>query len=101
MVLCRNCAHQAFLTTIRCPRCGWGFPYYRSRRWKPRISTSFPPVTVGKECPHCGRRTHRDPTPFWLRLLRPLALHRCSYRSCQACGWRGTALHGRETMERT
>lgn len=95
MVLCRKCAHTVRITTGRCPRCGWALPYFRSRRWKPRLSETLSSFTVGKDCPRCGRRTKRQATPPGVRPLRLLSLRRCSYRSCAACGWRGTAFHGR------
>ncbi len=52
-----------------------------------------PPVTVGKLCPVCGRRTHRTRAPWYLRPLRWLLLNKPSYRECPAYHWSGLALH--------
>ena len=94
MVLCRSCAHVVHATTLRCPRCGWSFPYYRSRRWKPRLARPLLFI-AGKDCPRCGRRTVRQRSPLWFRPVRTVAMHRCSYRRCKACGWEGAAFHER------
>ncbi|HYJ79065.1 MAG TPA: hypothetical protein VEW03_05675 [Longimicrobiaceae bacterium] len=98
MVLCRKCAHKVGLRTLACPRCGWRLPYYRSRHWKPRMALNRP--AMGKSCPRCGERTSRQHTPLWLRPVRLLTLHRCSYRGCPACGWRGAAFHARSHGKR-
>jgi hypothetical protein len=98
MVLCRSCAHKVGLRTLACPRCGWLLPYYRSRHWKPRMPLARP--AVGKSCPRCRERTTRQHTPLWLLPVRLLTLHRCSYRSCTVCGWRGAAFHGRSHGKR-
>ena len=100
MVLCRKCAHMVRVTTLRCPRCGWAFPYFRSRRWKPRLPNPLRAFAFGKHCPRCGRRSSRRTSPSWFRPLRVLTLHRCSYRSCDACGWQGGAFHGRTSHGR-
>jgi hypothetical protein len=93
MILCRKCAHTVRFTTLRCPRCGWLLPYWRSRRWKPELDLSGP--AWGKHCPRCRRRTVRQRPPLWFRPLRLLTLGRSSYRTCTACGWRGPAFHRR------
>ncbi|HEX2202465.1 MAG TPA: hypothetical protein VHG91_04180 [Longimicrobium sp.] len=79
---------------MSCPRCGWSFPWYRSRRWKPDFSHALG-LAVGKRCPRCDRPTTRRRSPLWLKPLRVVSLHRCSYRTCDGCGWRGAAFHGR------
>lgn len=75
---------------LNCPRCGFSFPYWRSRRWVPRLDP--PGMAVGRRCPRCDRETVRHHAPLWLRPLRLLLSGRCSYRTC-ACGWHGAAFH--------
>ncbi|HEX8906974.1 MAG TPA: hypothetical protein VF771_19135 [Longimicrobiaceae bacterium] len=93
MILCRKCAHTAVPSMLRCPRCGFALPYWRPRRRKAR--TSSVGTVAGKDCPRCGVYTTRQRSPGWLRPLRVLTFHRCSYRTCQACGWHGVAFHAR------
>ena len=76
---------------LRCPRCGYALPYWRSRRWRLRLGP--PGVAFGRRCPRCGRETARNRSPLWLKPLRLLLGQRCSYREC-GCGWRGAAFHG-------
>ncbi len=94
MVLCHKCAHLVKATTLHCPRCGWALPYYRSRRWKPRLERVIL-FSTGKDCPRCGRRTVRLRSPLWFRPVRAVAMHRASYRECKGCGWQGAAFHDR------
>lgn len=92
MVLCRQCANVVGATTLRCSRCGLSLPYYRSRRWRPRLER---PVlyAAGRECPRCGRATVRQRSPLWLRPVRAATPNRSSYRECKVCGWKGAAFH--------
>jgi hypothetical protein len=76
---------------LSCPRCAYAFPYWRSRRWRPRWN--LPAMATGRVCPVCERSTTRRPSPLWARPLRLLLGARCSYRHCTVCGWRGLALH--------
>ena len=92
MVLCKKCAHTVHATTSRCPRCHLSWPYFRSRRWRRRAAAS--PLSVGKGCPRCGRRTSRRRTPAWLKPFRALLGDRVSWRRCEGCTWRGPAFHG-------
>ncbi|HEX5724108.1 MAG TPA: hypothetical protein VFX98_01510 [Longimicrobiaceae bacterium] len=92
MILCRKCAHLVGPTTLRCPRCNWSWPYYRSRRWR-RGGLGVPGIRFGKRCRHCGERTSRQRTPLWLKPLRTLTGQRCSLRRCLGCHWRGIAFH--------
>jgi rRNA maturation protein Nop10 len=98
MVLCRKCANTVRRTTLRCPRCGWALPYYRSRRWKPRIPRAAL-FAAGKDCPRCGRRTERIHSPLWFRAVRVFAKQRASYRKCKGCRWQGASFHGRDEAD--
>jgi hypothetical protein len=99
MVLCKKCAHAVNPLTTRCPRCAWGWPYYRSRRWRLR-GPDIPGLRFGKRCRRCGERTHRQRTPFWLKPLRMLSGKRVSVRRCHGCRWHGIALHSSEPSHR-
>ena len=96
MVLCKKCAHTVRISTLRCPRCNWSFPYFRSKRSRRGRSWSglAAPMAFGKACPRCARGTSRRHTPLWLKPLRALlGEDRCSYRRCERCHWSGAALH--------
>jgi hypothetical protein len=95
MVLCKKCAHTVRVSTLRCPRCAWRFPYFRSRRSRRALWTGpASPLSVGKACPRCHVQTSRRHTPAWLKPLRALlGESRCSYRRCNRCHWTGAALH--------
>ena len=99
MVLCRKCAHTTRLAMLACPRCGFALPYWRSRHWRPHFAPGG--ATLGKDCPRCGSRTARQPSPLWARPIRLLTLHRCSYRACSRCTWHGVAFHARSTPRRS
>jgi hypothetical protein len=100
MVLCRKCAHTTRLAMLTCPRCGFALPYWRSRHW--RIDFDPAGATAGKDCPRCGQLTTRRRSPLWVRPIRFVSRHRCSYRTCDGCGWHGIAFHrrSRDTAER-
>jgi hypothetical protein len=93
VVLCRKCAHTVSPAMARCPRCGFAAPYWRSRRWRIRLNLAG--AARGKECPRCGRPTTRRPSPAWVKPIRLATMHRCSYRTCEGCGWHGVAFHAR------
>lgn len=96
MVLCKKCAHTVRVSTLRCPRCGWKYPYFRSRRWRWRaIFLPKAPLAFGKDCPCCGRRTTRRHTPAWLKPLKLFLGEFCTYRRCERCLWKGASFHGR------
>lgn len=63
-------------------------PGRASLRW-------WSPVSVGKLCPHCGKRTLRARTTGPTRLIRMFLPLHSSTRECDHCGWRGLALHRR------
>ncbi|MDB4948052.1 MAG: hypothetical protein JWM27_701 [Gemmatimonadetes bacterium] len=48
---------------------------------------------MGKDCPICGKRTRREPSPLLLKPLRWILRKRFTYRRCEECGWRGGAFH--------
>lgn len=99
MVLCRKCAYPATPVMTSCARCGWALPYWRSRRWRVRLDVGG--AALGKHCPRCARQTTRRASPWGVRMVRFLTLRRCSYRTCDACGWHGVAFHARTPHQRT
>ena len=92
MRLCKACAFPARPWNTACARCGRAWPWFTSRRTRPRAGTATP-VTRGKQCPRCGHETSRRPTPLLLRPVRWLAGDRCSYRRCTGCRWKGLSFH--------
>ena len=98
MVLCRKCAHTAYPSMLACPRCGFALPYWRSRRWRIRLLSAG--ATTGKRCPSCRAQTTRRPAPLWVKSFQLLTLRRCSYRTCERCGWHGISFHARTTHRR-
>jgi hypothetical protein len=90
-VLCRNCAHTTSLAMVRCPRCGYALPYWRSRRWHLRVR--LPRPALGRACPVCGEETDRRRSSLAVKALRLVTFDRCSSRTCRACGWKGIAFH--------
>ena len=98
MVLCRKCAHTTRLGMLSCPRCGYALPYWRSKRWRMHVDPAG--VTSGKDCPRCGAPTKRRPSPAWVKPIRALSMHHCSYRTCDGCGWHGVSFHARSSHRR-
>jgi hypothetical protein len=83
---------------LACPRCGFAFPYWRSRKWRMRLLSGG--VTAGRRCPWCHAETTRRPAPFWVKPFQLVTLRHCSYRTCARCSWRGIAFHARTGQRR-
>lgn len=97
MRLCRHCAFPVGPLDARCGRCGRAWPYYTAQR-KGREGggggARAALLARGKDCPRCGVRTSRQPTPLRWRPLRWVLGERFSFRRCRACRWAGPSLHG-------